>query len=79
MDVGMLKAVSDWPVPQTIKELQHFLGFAHFYRQFIQGFSTVAVPMTSLLRNEAKRLKWNEQAQAALRNLRNLSSHSTSS
>ena len=35
MDQGKLKAVRDWPVPQTIKETQSFLGFANFYRKFI--------------------------------------------
>lgn len=27
-----------------------FLGFANFYRQFIQGFSKIAGPLTSMLR-----------------------------
>ncbi|KAF7687611.1 hypothetical protein HF521_014839, partial [Silurus meridionalis] len=39
MDEGKVKAVRYWPVPGTIKELQRFLGFANFYRRFIQGYS----------------------------------------
>lgn len=40
--------VEDWPVPQTRKELQRFLGFANFYRRFIQDYSKVASPLTRL-------------------------------
>lgn len=29
-----VQAVLKWPQPNTIKELQGFLGFANFYRQF---------------------------------------------
>ncbi|KAI5608620.1 hypothetical protein C0J50_6594, partial [Silurus asotus] len=50
MDEGKVKAVWDWPIPETIKELQRFLGFANFYRRFIQGYSRIAAPLTSLLR-----------------------------
>ncbi|KAI5097539.1 hypothetical protein C0J45_12848, partial [Silurus meridionalis] len=39
MDERKVKAVREWPVPESIKELQHFLGFANFYRRFIQGYS----------------------------------------
>ncbi|KAK3571043.1 hypothetical protein QTP86_001290 [Hemibagrus guttatus] len=32
MDTNKVRAVSEWPAPATIKELQRFLGFANFYR-----------------------------------------------
>ncbi len=35
MDARKFKAVLEWPQPQTVKELQRFLGFANFYRRFI--------------------------------------------
>ncbi len=35
MDERKVRAVSEWPQPTTIKELQRFLGFANFYRRFI--------------------------------------------
>lgn len=34
-----IKAVVDWPIPETRKQLQRFLGFANFYRRFIRNYS----------------------------------------
>lgn len=39
MDPEKVKAIQDWAVPSSIKELQQFLGFANFYRRFIPGYS----------------------------------------
>ena len=44
MDPTNVKAVVDWPVPTTRKQLQQFLGFANFYRRFIHNYSSVATP-----------------------------------
>ena len=47
MDPKKVQAVWDWPTPRSIKETQSFLGFANFYRKFIQGFSSIAAPITA--------------------------------
>ena len=31
MDPGKVKAITSWPTPKNVKELQSFLGFANFY------------------------------------------------
>ncbi len=50
MEEEPIKAVRDWPEPQSIHDIQVFLGFANFYRRFIQGFSRLAAPLTSMLK-----------------------------
>ncbi|KAK3521377.1 hypothetical protein QTP70_004115 [Hemibagrus guttatus] len=62
MDERKVTAVRDWPAPTTVKELQRFLGFANFYRRFIQNYSSIAHPLTSLLRNKPKSLAWSPAA-----------------
>ncbi|KAK3542589.1 hypothetical protein QTP86_031286, partial [Hemibagrus guttatus] len=66
-----ITAVTEWPRPTTVKELQRFLGFANFYRRFIHNYSITAAPLTSLLKGQPSRLKWTENATQAFTNLKN--------
>ncbi len=56
MDQGKIQTIRDWPQPQSIKELQRFLGFAIFYHRFIQGLGLLSAPLTSMLRKKHKSL-----------------------
>ncbi|KAK3510927.1 hypothetical protein QTP70_027099, partial [Hemibagrus guttatus] len=71
MDNSKITAVTEWPRPTTVKELQRFLGFANFYRRFIRNYSITAAPLTSLLKGKPSRLKWTENATQAFTNLKN--------
>lgn len=48
MDPDKVSAVSVWPVPETRKQLQCFIGFANFYQHFIRGYNSLAAPLTAL-------------------------------
>lgn len=50
MEEERIEAVKNWPEPKSVRDIQVFLGFANFYRQFIQGCSKIAGPLTSMLR-----------------------------
>lgn len=54
MGSNKVSVVTDWAEPTTTKELQCFLGFMNFYRRLIRNFSTIAAPMTNMLKGE----KW---------------------
>ncbi len=75
MDEGKVDAIQTWPVPSTIKELQRFLGFSNFYRRFIQNYSTITSPLTSLLQNKPKSLSWTPAANEAFENLKDTFTH----
>ena len=47
-DPMKIRAVTDWPVLESRKHLQRFLGFPNFYRRFIRDYSWVAAPLTRL-------------------------------
>lgn len=70
MDEEKVEAVHSWPIPKTIKDLQHVLGFTNFYQRFIRDYSTIAVPLTSLLMKGPKTLRWNDKASAAFTKLK---------
>lgn len=38
-DPSKIKAVSSWASPATLSELYSFLGFASYYRRFVEGFA----------------------------------------
>ena len=50
MEAERIEVVKDWPEPKSVRDIQVFLGFANFYRRFIQGFSRIAAPLTSILK-----------------------------
>ncbi|KAK3567559.1 hypothetical protein QTP86_020033, partial [Hemibagrus guttatus] len=70
MDERKIAAVRNWPIPTSVKDLQRFLGFANFYRRFIQGYSSITNPLTSLLRNKPKSLTWTPAATQAFDKLK---------
>ena len=38
MDQEKIRTVVEWEAPDLVKEVQSFLGFANFYRRFIDGY-----------------------------------------
>ena len=50
MEDERIEAVRNWPEPKLVRDIQVFLGFANFYQYFIQGFSKIAGPLSSILR-----------------------------
>nr|XP_061828743.1 uncharacterized protein LOC133614632 [Nerophis lumbriciformis] len=41
-DPSKISALMTWPVPKNLKELRSFLGFAGYYRRFVEGYSSIA-------------------------------------
>ena len=53
MEDERIKTVKSWPEPKSVQDIQVFIGFANFYRRFIQGFSKIAAPLTSMLKTSS--------------------------
>ncbi len=70
MDKGKVEAITSWPQPTTIKELQRFLGFSNFYRRFIANYSSITSPLTDLLKGGNKSLSWDLSATKAFNHLK---------
>jgi len=52
MDPVKVARVHEWPVPENWTDVQAFIGFANFYRRFIQDFSTIARPLFDLTHSD---------------------------
>lgn len=48
-DPDKVEAVSKWRQPTNVSELRSFLGFASYYRRFVEGFAKVAAPLHRLV------------------------------
>jgi hypothetical protein len=49
VDPAKVREIIGWKIPSSVTEIQSFLGLAGYYRRFIEGFSKIAKPMTTLL------------------------------
>jgi len=66
-----VKAVLEWKSLASLVETQSFLGFANFYRRFINDFSRVARPITELTKaTTTKDWKWTAEAEQAFSELK---------
>nr|GEU82735.1 reverse transcriptase domain-containing protein [Tanacetum cinerariifolium] len=52
VDKAKVEMIAKLPHPTTVKGIRSFLGYAGFYRRFIQDFSKIARPMTRLLEKD---------------------------
>ena len=68
MEQEEIKAVKEWKTPTKIKDVESFLGFANFYRQFIHNFSHTARPLNEL--KGKKEWKWEKKHQEAFEELK---------
>ena len=60
MEKGKVKGVLEWPTPKGVKDVQKFLGLANYYRQFIEGFTSIARLLYDMVKKN-KKWEWIEK------------------
>jgi hypothetical protein len=45
-----IAVVKEWPTPTNTKQIQQFWGLTNYFRKFIQGYSSLAAPLSELTR-----------------------------
>ena len=58
VDPAKISVVQNWPQPQSLKELQGFLGLSNYFRRFIKDYSTVVAPLTDMTKTVGSTVNW---------------------
>ena len=71
VDLEKIKAIEDWPAPKDVTDVRSFMGITGYYRRFIEGFSRIANPITSL-KKKGKKFDWNQKCEDHFKKLKTL-------
>ena len=69
VDPTKIKDVEEWEAPTNQTQVRSFLGLAGYYRKFVEGFSSIARPMTQLLKKD-KKFEWTDKCEASFQELK---------
>ncbi|WMV49694.1 hypothetical protein MTR67_043079, partial [Solanum verrucosum] len=60
VDPKKTDVIRNWPRPLTPSDIRSFLGLVDYYRRFVNGFSSIASPITKLTQKKAK-FEWTDE------------------
>ncbi|KAL5510935.1 hypothetical protein ACEPAG_4692 [Sanghuangporus baumii] len=69
MDPYKLKAIHEWPVPKTKRQVRKFQGFCNFYRRFIKNYADTFTPIGDLIKKDRKFI-WEEAQDKAFNSIK---------
>ena len=68
-DPKKISAMTNFPPPRNVKQLQTFLGLTNYYRRFVPNFAQVAHPLTELTKKDIE-FVWSDTQQQAFQALK---------
>jgi hypothetical protein len=68
-----LPVVADWPTPSTNKDVQRFLGFTNYFRDYIPSYAQLSAPLEPLRHST---FSWTDDANAAFLAIKTAIAHS---
>ena len=71
VDLEKIRAIEDWMVPKDVTDVRSFMGITSYYRRFIEGFSRIKNPITSL-QKKGKKFDWNQKCEESFKKLKTL-------
>lgn len=71
MSPDRIKAITELKQPQTIRDLQLFLGKVNFNRIFLPKLAEIAAPLTQLLHKEST-LEWTSQCESSFQEIKRM-------
>jgi len=69
VDPKKIEAVQNWHRPTSATEIRSFLGLVGYYRRFVEGFSSIAAPLTKLTQKGAP-FRWSDDCEVSFHKLK---------
>lgn len=71
VDLEKIRTIMEWPIPKDVADIRSFMGLEGYYSRFVEGFSRVAYPITSL-QKKGKIFNWTAECQQSFEQLKHL-------
>ena len=75
VDEEKVESIKTWPTPSNATEVRSFHGLASFYRRFVKGFSSIASPLTELIKKDVP-FVWGKEQEESFQALKSMLSSS---
>jgi hypothetical protein len=69
VDLAKIKKIMDWSTPRYVTKVRSFMGLDAYYKIFINGFSKIGNPITSLKR-KSKKFVWSPKCENSFQQLK---------
>jgi hypothetical protein len=69
VDPSKITSIMERKAPTNPTKVQAFLGLVGYYQKFVKGFSSIARPLTQLLKKD-KRFEWTEKCEQSYQELK---------
>ena len=66
VDQRKSKAVKNCPIPLIATDIRSLLALAGYYHRFVEGFASIATPLT-ILTHKCKKFEWSEAYDRSLK------------
>ena len=68
-DPKKVRAIEEYPVPKTVRDIRSFIGLAGYYRRHVSNFAKFAQPLTNLTKKDVPFI-WTSEHQYAFESLK---------
>ena len=66
-----IQVIEKWLVPKDVTDVRSFMGITRYYQRFIEGFSRITNPITSL-QKKGKKFVWDKKCEESFKKLKGL-------
>ena len=60
VNLDKVKSIMELPVHKIVSNIRSFMGITGYYKKFMEGFSNISYPITSL-QKKGKKFEWTEK------------------